>query len=58
MCSKKDNMLKLQTQVTDEPCKVGISYDDKIMMLGSFLLYGVSDTNLMQKAKNNKGEKL
>ena len=35
MCSKKDNMLKLQTPVTDEPCKVGIAYDDKIMMLGS-----------------------
>lgn len=28
-------MLKLQTPVIDEPCKVGISYDDKIMMLGS-----------------------
>lgn len=28
-------MLKLQTPVTDEPCKVGISYNDKIMMLGS-----------------------
>lgn len=28
-------MLKLQTLVTDEPCKTGISYDDKIMMLGS-----------------------
>jgi len=28
-------MLKLQTPVTDMPCKVGISYDDKIMMLGS-----------------------
>lgn len=28
-------MLKLQTPVTDEPCKTGISYDDKIMMLGS-----------------------
>ena len=28
-------MLKLQTPVTDEACKVGISYDDKIMMLGS-----------------------
>ena len=35
MCLKKDNMLKLQTPVTDDPCKVGISYDDKIMMLGS-----------------------
>lgn len=32
---KKDNMLKLQTPVTDEPCKVGISYNEKIMMLGS-----------------------
>lgn len=28
-------MLKLQTPVTDEACKVGISYNDKIMMLGS-----------------------
>lgn len=28
-------MLKLQTPVTDNPCKVGISYKDKIMMLGS-----------------------
>lgn len=28
-------MLKLQTAVTDAPCKVGISYSDKIMMLGS-----------------------
>lgn len=28
-------MLKLQTPVTDTPCKVGISYNDKIMMLGS-----------------------
>lgn len=28
-------MLKLHTPVTDMPCKVGISYDDKIMMLGS-----------------------
>ena len=28
-------MLKLQTPVTDQPCKVGISYDDKILMLGS-----------------------
>ncbi len=28
-------MLKLQTPVADAPCKVGISYDDKIMMLGS-----------------------
>ena len=28
-------MLKLQTPVTEEPCKVGISYNDKIMMLGS-----------------------
>ena len=28
-------MLKLQTPVADEACKVGISYDDKIMMLGS-----------------------
>ena len=27
--------MKLQTPVTDEKCKVGISYDDKIMMLGS-----------------------
>lgn len=28
-------MLKLQTPVTDGPCKVGISYHEKIMMLGS-----------------------
>ena len=28
-------MLKLQTPVTDETCKVGISYKDKILMLGS-----------------------
>lgn len=28
-------MLKLQTPVIDEPCKVGISYNDKIIMLGS-----------------------
>jgi hypothetical protein len=28
-------MLKLQTPVTDTPCKVGISYNDKIMMQGS-----------------------
>ena len=28
-------MLKLQTQVTDEKCKVHISYEDKILMLGS-----------------------
>ena len=27
--------MKLQTPVTDERCKVGISYKDKIMMLGS-----------------------
>ena len=27
--------MKLQTPVTDEKCKVGISYQDKIMMLGS-----------------------
>ena len=27
--------MKLQTPVADEKCKVGISYDDKIMMLGS-----------------------
>ena len=27
--------MKLQTPVTDAPCKVGISYNDKIMMLGS-----------------------
>ena len=27
--------MKLQTPVADAPCKVGISYDDKIMMLGS-----------------------
>lgn len=27
--------MKLQTPVTDERCKVGISYGDKIMMLGS-----------------------
>ena len=29
------HIMKLQTPVTDEKCKVGISYDDKIMMLGS-----------------------
>ncbi len=29
------DMLKLQTAVEDARCKVGISYDDKIMMLGS-----------------------
>lgn len=28
-------MIKLQTPVADEKCKVGISYKDKIMMLGS-----------------------
>lgn len=28
-------MLKLQTPVADQPCKVGISYDDRILMLGS-----------------------
>ena len=28
-------MMKLQTPVADAPCKVGISYDDRIMMLGS-----------------------
>ena len=28
-------MLKLQTPVADEKCRVGISYEDKIMMLGS-----------------------
>ncbi len=28
-------MLKLQTPVADEKCKVGISYNDKIMMIGS-----------------------
>ena len=28
-------MLKLQTPVADAVCKVGISYDDRIMMLGS-----------------------
>ena len=28
-------MMKLQTPVADAPCRVGISYDDKIMMLGS-----------------------
>lgn len=28
-------MIKLQTPVTDEKCKVGISYRDKILMLGS-----------------------
>lgn len=27
--------MRLQTPVTDEKCKVGISYEDKIMMLGS-----------------------
>lgn len=28
-------MLKLQTPVADAPCKVGISYEDRILMLGS-----------------------
>ena len=28
-------MLKLQTQVADAPCKVGISYSDRILLLGS-----------------------
>lgn len=28
-------MLKLQTPVADDKCKVGISYEDRIMMLGS-----------------------
>lgn len=28
-------MLKLQTPVADQSCKVGISYDDRILMLGS-----------------------
>lgn len=28
-------MMKLQTPVADAPCRVGISYEDKIMMLGS-----------------------
>lgn len=28
-------MIKLQTPVIDTPCKVGISYSDRIMMLGS-----------------------
>lgn len=28
-------MIKLQTPVADSPCKVGISYKDKIMLLGS-----------------------
>ena len=28
-------MLKLQTPVADEKCRVGISYEDRIMMLGS-----------------------
>ena len=28
-------MLKLQTPVADQPCKVGISYNDRILMLGS-----------------------
>lgn len=28
-------MLKLQTPVADQPCKVGISYEDRILMLGS-----------------------
>ena len=28
-------MIKLQTPVTDAPCKVGISYNDKILLLGS-----------------------
>ncbi len=28
-------MIKLQTPVTDTPCKVGISYNDRILLLGS-----------------------
>ena len=28
-------MIKLQTPVTDAPCKVGISYNDRILLLGS-----------------------
>ena len=28
-------MMKLQTPVADEKCKVGISYKDRIMLLGS-----------------------
>lgn len=40
-------MIKLQTPVTDEKCKVGISYSDKIMMLGSCF----SD-NIGQKLKD------
>ena len=28
-------MLKLQTPVTDQECKVGISYQDRILMIGS-----------------------
>ena len=28
-------MLKLQTPVTDAECKVGISYKDRILMIGS-----------------------
>ena len=28
-------LMKLQTPVTDEKCKVGISYNDRITMLGS-----------------------
>ena len=27
-------MMKLQTPVADEKCKVGISYKDRIMLLG------------------------
>lgn len=32
---QEPTMLKLQTPVADGPCRVGISYNDKIMMLGS-----------------------
>ena len=35
LITNSTDMLKLQTPVADEPCKVGISYNDRIMMLGS-----------------------
>ena len=34
-------MLKLQTPVTDDRCKVGISFNDRIMMLGSCFSYSI-----------------
>ena len=34
-CRQNKTTMKLQTPVADQPCKVGISYSDKITMLGS-----------------------